>query len=385
MRAIWRVTTFLVIVLALPPSLTISSHAQSSDVERIEVNPAWSPDGGQIAFQAVSIEDYEAAQGKPITEYNYDIWVMEVDGSNSVNLTADNSTYDGLPVWSPDSCCVAFVSKRSGNMDVWVMRSDGSNPLNLTVQNLGDDLYPRWSPDGQLIAYIADNIRGVSTDIWIVEPDGENPRKLTVGKNHLYGGITWSPDSKSIAYADAIVNPEAEDISESFQNFQPNGVSIIPIDGTSAWAVTSQRRDLDVAWSPQGNLLATTVYRDLDSEIWIVGVDGVQMVNLAGVTPGIDAYPTWSPDGSRILFMSERVGVPNAWDIWIMNADGSAPNNLTIDFGAVNSSPRWSPTGNQIGFSSLPKDNDSELGFSLNADIWIMASDGSNKTNLTKQ
>ncbi len=360
----------------------VDTQVQAQENMRIEKNAVWSPSGDQIVFEAISFNDYVASQGQNVDEYNYDIWIMDSDGTDLVNLTTQSSQYDAYPVWSPSGDFIAFLSKRSGNIDIWVMKADGSDPINLTTNNPGDDLGPIWSPDGRFIAYIAENIKGVSYDVWIVEPDGTNPIKLTSGKNHIYGSVTWSPDSSAVAYTNAIINPNASDISETFEQFQPIGIWIATIDGETSSALTPPRHDVDVNWSPQGDYLAITMLNNLDSSIWLVSADGTNLINLAEVTPNPDHLPIWSSDGSHIAFVSWRNNILNSWDIWVMNADGSNAMNLTKDFGFVNFEPSWSPDGSKIAFTSNPSSN-TRLGFDIDSDIWTMNADGSNKRNLT--
>jgi dipeptidyl aminopeptidase/acylaminoacyl peptidase len=94
--------------------------------------------------------------------------------------------------------------------------------------------------------------------------------------------------------------------------------------------------------------------------IWVVNADGTNPTQLT--TSGQDNLPVWSPDGSQILFTSDRDG---ATDIFVMNADGSAKNNIT-DNGDVDFAASWSPDGTQIVFAS-DRDGDPEI-FVSNAD-----------------
>jgi serine/threonine-protein kinase len=91
------------------------------------VCPAWSPDSRQIAFVGAD-----------------DIYVMNADGSNQINLT-NNPAFDYGPTWSPDGSQIAFWSKRDDNSEIYVMNADGSKQTNVTNSPAGDSM-PAWRP-----------------------------------------------------------------------------------------------------------------------------------------------------------------------------------------------------------------------------------------------
>ncbi len=106
--------------------------------------PAWSPDGTRIVYSRCVLPspcNYEEAPG---TEDNWDIWVMNADGSEAIQLT-DNPNSDVAPTWSPEGTQIAFVSYREGNADIFVMNADGSEQTNVT-NHPAEDYGPAWRP-----------------------------------------------------------------------------------------------------------------------------------------------------------------------------------------------------------------------------------------------
>jgi Tol biopolymer transport system component/serine/threonine protein kinase len=104
-----------------------------SDEDR-DVEPAWSPDGTQIAFAS----DRDAR--------SFDVYVMDADGRNATRLTEDENV-DRLPTWSPDGTQIAFRSGRDRNDEIYVIDSSGGEPARLTdTENRVDDTAPDWSP-----------------------------------------------------------------------------------------------------------------------------------------------------------------------------------------------------------------------------------------------
>jgi Tol biopolymer transport system component/plastocyanin len=105
-----------------------------------DFDPAWSPDGSKIAFTS----------NRDGGNSNYEIYVMNADGSNHRRLTvspAANPSWDHEPTWSPDGSKIAFSSARDGNYEIYVMNADGSGQTNLT-NSAGNDDQPSWQPLG---------------------------------------------------------------------------------------------------------------------------------------------------------------------------------------------------------------------------------------------
>ena len=152
--------------------------------------PAWSPDGRQI----VASMSGDCASG---TTCKYDIFVMNADGSNAINLTNTPTASEWVPAWSPDGQKIAFSSDRDGDSEVYVMDKDGSNVVQLT-NNKGYDGTPRWSPDGKKIAFETDRDGG-DWDIYTMNPDGSGPTALTSNSTSDFGEA-WSPDGNWLVY-----------------------------------------------------------------------------------------------------------------------------------------------------------------------------------------
>ena len=129
---------------------------------------------------------------------NWDIYTMNSDGSNQKKLTKSHAT-DGNPAWSPNGQQIAFDRELNGKYYVYVMDADGSNERRLT-HHRGASGSPNWSPDGSLIAFNSNQNadREHRFNIFVMNPDGTNIKQLT--KFHFVSRPKWSPDGKRIAF-----------------------------------------------------------------------------------------------------------------------------------------------------------------------------------------
>jgi Tol biopolymer transport system component len=106
-----------------------------------------------------------------------------------------------------------------------------------------------------------------------------------------------------------------------------------------------------------------------NDDVFTMNPDGTNPINITN-SAGFDQQPAWSPDGTKIAFVSDRGG---NFDIWTMNADGSNPVNRSSN-GGSDQRPQWSPDGSKIAFDTNRDGN---------SDIYVMNADGTNQVNLT--
>jgi Tol biopolymer transport system component len=110
---------------------------------------------------------------------------------------------------------------------------------------------------------------------------------------------------------------------------------------------------------------------NMEADIYITNVDGTGERRLTD-SPGLDGFPTWSPDGQRITFVSDRAGDGN-WEIYVMDSDGTHQRRLTNTPEQDEALPAWSPDGEQIAYAT---------DFIGDGQLWVMNTDGSNRQQL---
>src|SRR5690606_32927267 len=106
---------------------------------------------------------------------NWELYLMDANGERVRRLT-DDPAADTNPAWSPDGGRVAFESTRAGYSDIYVMPAAGGEPINLTNWPYSSEHGPTWSPDGGSLAFYSD--RDGEWDIYVMAADGSNIVKL---------------------------------------------------------------------------------------------------------------------------------------------------------------------------------------------------------------
>ena len=207
--------------------------------------PSWSPDGRKVAF------DWSVCD----PNCHRELFVMNPDGTGRTQLTNQNAA---SPSWSPDGQKMAFVSSANGSQDIWTMDSDGSDPVQIT-----NDLYtksdPAWSPDGKRIAFVSTGPGGVQ----VMNADGSGGYQPITPEANVYTP-DWSPDGTKIVFGqDAsikMVNPDGSSLTTVpnaagiHPAWAPNqsklvvGGTVMNPDGTGQVTIASSARDPD--WQP---------------------------------------------------------------------------------------------------------------------------------------
>ena len=249
-----------------------------------------------------------------------ELYSINPDGTNMRNLTQNRVEDDWAGSWSPDGSKIVFASNPGdGHYDLFVMDADGSNQVKLL--DMGpkvDETVPKWSPDGKRILYT--QVFQQSEEIHVVNADGSNPVRLTSGGHELYA--EWSPDGKRITYSRFLGSDDP-----------PERIYIMNTDGTDAKPIGPAGAS-GGPWAPDGKTMLITK----DNAVYSMRADGTGLVQLL-FDPKLSGWLSWSPNGKRILFSSQRTG---PWLLYTMNADGSDVTPIPGQ-GINNGSIAWRP------------------------------------------
>jgi len=249
---------------------------------------------------------------------------------------------------SPDARWAAWVVREvdaerdTRRASIWRAPIAGGLPVRLTATDQSASL-PRWSPDGRFLAFLSDRTR--PSQVWLLPLDGGEAFRATNLKGGV-GSFAWAPDSRQLVVVSDDPDPAADDTP------RPAGA---PEPAPPVIVVTRLQHKQD----GEGYL------SNRRSHLYIVPLE--QAIATRGVTQGegrqittgpYDASsPSWSPDGTRIVFASNRSqpdpDANNNSDIWVIDAASGALSQVTTDPGS-DRSPAWAPDGRSIAYVHEP-------------------------------
>ena len=274
---------------------------------------AWSPDGKTLV--------YSMAGG---------LWKQRIDSTTAEELT-DGPGYDYQPDWSPDGNTVAFVRYLHDAVELCAL--DLKSGIVTQWTHGGDvNLEPRWSPDGSRIAFVSTKgtghfhiFIGTRSKAGFNAVPWSKERKSKIARDY-YSPIdqqlspTWSPDSRDLIYVD---NPETAYGSGSLwrqQTDKRKPARLLHREETN-WKAAPD-------WSPDGKRVIFSSYAGRQSnQLWTVTSAGDDYP--MPLTFGEDdaTRPRWSPDASRIAYISNR---NKNTEIWIQEVIGGARRRLDV-------------------------------------------------------
>ena len=238
-----------------------------------------SPDGQWVVFNRITAQE--------------DLFVARIDGSGSRRLT-DDIHRDRGPAWSPDGGRIAFYSDRGGSYQVWLIRPDGGGLVQATALAQGTANFPIWSPDGGRIAFSVIPDGGQLLDVSSTLPAKPAPLPA-VAEDQVFWPLSWSPDGRRLAGIAVRGSGSIERVA--ILDLASRAYELLPADFGRAWCAPvwlSDSRRLIVR-DGRGVWL---VDPGRSEPRLLVAVGGYATGLSVGVTPD-DRWLTWSETGTE--------------------------------------------------------------------------------------
>jgi TolB protein len=277
------------------------------------------------------------------------IWTMRPDGSGMRQLTT-GPNFKLCPSYSPDGKWIAYCATAGDAFEIWTMKQNGTKQRQLTHLG-GFATFPDFSPDASKIAFGGTEGTDPNGEIYTVNAQTGGSLHALTSCAGLPAGCfndlpVWSPDGTKIAFL------HANDVTEDGDPINEQ-VWIMDANGQHAHALTSSvaPKDQVADWSPDGSKIVFHAGGYGNGGIWVMNADGSAQHQLTGCTAGDaspcatgdDWGPTWSPDGTKIVFLRDlgALGIANR-PIYVMNADGSGQHRIT-SAPIITGVPAWQP------------------------------------------
>jgi Tol biopolymer transport system component/DNA-binding winged helix-turn-helix (wHTH) protein len=383
--------------LSLPPM----KIAPFTSMQGGEFEPAFSPDGRQIAFVRGGEDPLTGSNG---------IYLKLLNSETPLKITSKPGDY-ASPVWSPDGGFVAFTRHFDGDKGIYIVPALGGAERKLISCTWEGELNAQidWSPDGRFIAF-TERLKDEAQEpycVYLLSVETLEKKQITFPSGLRVSDRfpMFSPDGKSLAFARL--------------SAEGTGIFLAPSTGGDAKGLLfEQKTIMGLAWTAEGELIFSS-NRDGRRSLWRVSANGGEperqsfgteeasfpsisrQGNLLAYEQANEDSNIWrleldkadgknkkakrilsstrreagvdiSPDSKRIAYESDRSG--NS-EIWVCNSDGTDNLQLTNFAGAKTRSPRWSPDGKQIAFQGNAAGQ---------ADIFIIDANGGQPRRLTE-
>jgi serine/threonine protein kinase len=301
-------------------------------------NPAWSPNGEEIVF---------ADEGfvLPVGRYQPSgLWAVTVATGAKRLVTKGDAVQ---PSWSPHGQRIAYWAvnglRESGGTgaqrDLWTVPANGGSPLRVT-DDPAVDWNPIWAPDGKFLYFVSD--RGGSMNLWRVPIDEVSGRVLgrpeaITTPSAFVGHLSIAADGRHVVYDSSFRTANVQTLAFEPSTHAVRGAPVPVTSGSKPYA------NPDI--SPDGDWVAFSSFPQED--IFVSRPDGTRLRQLTNDL-AVDRAPRWSPDGQRIAFHSNRNG---RFNIWSIHPDGSSLELITDAAYAI--LPVWSPDGSRMAATDL--------------------------------
>jgi serine/threonine protein kinase/Tol biopolymer transport system component len=297
----------------------------------IGYNPAWSQDGRRIAFATEGV-------ARPLErKLASQLWTVDVISGAKRLLSA----VDGVqPSWSPHGQRIAYwgIPSGGGRRVVWTIPADGGEPV-AAVNDDHINWNPVWSPDGRFLYFVSDH--SGSMNLWRVPIDeatgrtGGEPQPITPSSQSL-GLLSLSHDGRRIVYA----------TDEQKSNLERRALDPLSHRISSEVTAVTQgsRVVLSSSPSPDGKWVVFDISTPQE-DLFLVRSDGTGEVRQLTNDPAKDRIPNWLDD-QRIVFYSNRTG--NKYGIWTIRRDGSELQRVPYDVPEGLFTPVASPDGRRV-------------------------------------